>query len=52
MACPPLNYVSDYVEAQGLRMPGRRRAYRRGASGQPDTKALLVAIDLSDIRYS
>ncbi|MGW8466639.1 hypothetical protein [Pseudomonas sp. CLCA07] len=49
---PAAQYVSDYVDAQGLRMPGKRRAYRRGASGQPDTKALLVAIDLSDIVYS
>ncbi|VVN28967.1 hypothetical protein PS862_01463 [Pseudomonas fluorescens] len=49
---PAAQYVGDYVEADGLRMPGKRRAYRRGADGQPDTGALLVAIDLSDIGYS
>ena len=49
---PAAQYVGDYVEADGLRMPGKRRAYRRGPDGQADTGALLVAIDLSDIGYS
>lgn len=49
---PAAQYVHDYVEAQGLRMPGKRRAYRRGADGQADKDALLVAIDLSEITYS
>ena len=39
-------------EADGLRMPGKRRDYRRKADGQADKDALLVAIDLSDIGYS
>ncbi|MNF97013.1 hypothetical protein D3C84_798270 [compost metagenome] len=45
-------YVHGYVETDGLRMPGKRRAYRRKADGQADEHALLVAIDLSDIGYS
>jgi hypothetical protein len=49
---PAAQYVHDYVEADGLRMPGKRRAYRRGADGQPDKDVLLVAIDLSDISYA
>jgi hypothetical protein len=44
--------VSDYIEADGLRMPGKRRAYRRGKDGLADMDALLVAIDLSEIGYS
>lgn len=48
---PAAQYVHGYVEADGLRMPGKRRAYRRKADGQADTDALLVAIDLSDIGY-
>lgn len=48
---PAAQYVSDYIEADGLRMPGKRRAYRRAVDGQADTGALLVAIDLSDIGY-
>ncbi|WP_411961018.1 hypothetical protein ACK3BE_15365 [Pseudomonas mandelii] len=49
---PATQYVSDYIEAAGLRMPGKRRAYRRGKDGLADTDALLVAIDLSEIGYS
>jgi hypothetical protein len=49
---PAAQYVGDYVEADGLRMPGKRRAYRRGPDGQADTGALLVAIDITDIVYS
>jgi len=51
-AMPAAQYVHGYITADGLRMPGKRRAYRRNADGQPDTDALLVAIDLSDIQYS
>jgi hypothetical protein len=49
---PAAQYLGDYLEADGLRMPGKRRAYRRGPDGQADMGALLVAIDLSDIGYS
>ena len=48
---PAAQYVSDYIEADGLRMPGKRRAYRRGDDGQANKDALLVAIDLSEIGY-
>ncbi|AWM92227.1 hypothetical protein DJ564_16020 [Pseudomonas sp. 31-12] len=51
-AMPAAQYVSDYIEADGLRMPGKRRAYRRGWDGQANKDALLVAIDLSEIGYS
>lgn len=45
-------YVHDYVEAEGLRMPSKRRAYRRGADGHAVWDELLVAIDLSEISFS
>lgn len=48
---PAAQYVHDYVEAQGLRLPGKRRAYRRGADGQALKDELLVTIDLSEIGY-
>lgn len=48
---PAAQYVSDYIEADGLRLPGKRRAYRRGDDGQANKDALLVAIDLSEIGY-
>lgn len=49
---PAAQYVHDYVEAQGLRLPSKRRAYRRDANNHAITSQLLVAIDISDIRYS
>ncbi|MHC8326924.1 hypothetical protein [Pseudomonas sp. LB1P83] len=49
---PAAQYVSDYIEADGLRMPGKRRAYRRAEDGQANKDALLVAIDLSELGYS
>lgn len=49
---PATQYVDDYVEADGLRMPGKRRAYRRRDDGQADRNDVLVAIDLSEISYS
>lgn len=49
---PATQLVGDYVEADGLRMPGKRRAYRRKIDGQVNKEALLVSIDLSEIHYS
>ncbi|MCY1186765.1 hypothetical protein D9M73_276730 [compost metagenome] len=49
---PATQLVGDYVEADGLHMPGKRRAYRRKADGQVNKEALLVSIDLSEIHYS
>lgn len=44
--------VHDYVEADGFRMPSKRRAYMRDEAGEPDLERLMVEIDLSSIRYS
>lgn len=44
-------YVHDYREVDGIRLPTKRRAFRRG----PDDQALpelLVSIDLSDIHFN
>ncbi|MNG41327.1 hypothetical protein D3C84_1304350 [compost metagenome] len=49
---PAAQLVYDYVQADGLRMPGKRRAYRRKADGHINKEALLVSIDLSEIHYS
>ncbi|MDX3070901.1 hypothetical protein ACIP98_04505 [Streptomyces sp. NPDC088354] len=49
---PAAQYLHDYIEAQGLRMPSRRRAYRCGDDGSALPDALMVAIDISDLRYS
>ena len=44
-------YVDGIVEAQGIRLPTRRRAYRADADGRPIADQLMVSIDLSDIRF-
>ncbi|WP_271411498.1 hypothetical protein [Pseudomonas sp. Q1-7] len=49
---PAAQYLHDYIEAQGLRMPGKRRAYRRDADNRAVDAQLLVAIDISDLHYT
>lgn len=45
-------YVHDYVEAQGLRMPSKRRVHLRAEDGSPRRDTLLVSIDVSDVHYA
>jgi hypothetical protein len=45
------HYVSDVVEADGLRLPTRRRAYLRDDRLRPLPERLLISIDLSDVRF-
>jgi hypothetical protein len=49
---PAAQYVDRMVEAQGLKMPTRRRAYVRGPDLRPVRDLLMVAIDLSDFCFS
>jgi hypothetical protein len=49
---PAAQYVDQMVEAQGLKMPARRRAYVRGADLKPVRDLLMVAIDLSGFSFS
>jgi hypothetical protein len=44
--------VSDYIEADGVRMPSKRRAYRRGPDCHPHFDPLLVSIDISEVRFT
>jgi len=44
--------VYDYIEAHGIRLPSRRRAYTRGTDSQPRLDPLMVSIDISDVRFS
>ena len=48
---PAAQYVSDIVEADGFRLPTRRRAYLADAAGRPIRDRLMVSIDLSDIAF-
>ena len=49
---PAAQYVDQMVEAQGFKMPSRRRAYVRGPDLKPVRDLLMVAIDLSDFSLS
>src|SRR5262245_42998098 len=51
-AFPAAQYVDQIVEAQGFKMPTRRRAYVRGPDLQPVRDLLMVAIELSDFSFT
>jgi hypothetical protein len=43
--------TSDYTEANGIRLPTKRRAYLRGPNRQPIRDLLVVSIDIADVRF-
>jgi hypothetical protein len=43
--------TSDYVVANGISLPTKRRAYTRGPDRRPITEMLMVAIDFSEVRF-
>ncbi|MFE0629387.1 hypothetical protein ACFW3D_20810 [Streptomyces sp. NPDC058864] len=45
-------YVYDCVEADGIVVPTKRRAYLRDVDGHPIPDEIMVAIDLGDIHFS
>jgi hypothetical protein len=47
-----VHLVHDYVEADGILLPTRRRVYLRGPDSRPTPYPLLVAIDIRDLRFS
>ncbi|HYZ67315.1 MAG TPA: hypothetical protein VE666_05835 [Mycobacterium sp.] len=47
-----IQYVSDFVEADGIKVPTKRRAYRCDDDGAPILDDVMVAIDLSDVHFS
>jgi hypothetical protein len=47
-----IQHISDYVDADGIMMPTKRRAYRSGDNGRPMFDQLMVSIDLSDYHFS
>ena len=40
--------TSDYVEANGIRLPTKRRAYTRG----PILEMLMVSIDIREVSFT
>jgi hypothetical protein len=47
-----IQFVDDLVEADGIKVPTKRRAYRCDSAGQLMPDELMVAIDLSDIQFA
>jgi hypothetical protein len=47
-----IQYVYDIVQADGIKLPSKRRAYRCDADGRPMADELMVSIDVSDIHLS
>jgi hypothetical protein len=43
--------TSEYVEADGIRLPTKRRAYTRGPDQRPIPEMLMVFIDVSQVRF-
>ena len=43
--------TSDYVVANGIHLPTKRRAYTRGSDRRPIQEMLMVSIDLSEIHF-
>jgi hypothetical protein len=48
---PAVQLTSEYVTANGIRLPTRRRAYTRGPDRRPIMEMLMVSIDISDVRF-
>ncbi|WP_333893362.1 hypothetical protein [Mycolicibacterium gadium] len=47
-----IQYISDFVDVDGIIMPTKRRAHRRGDDGRAILDELMVSIDLSDYHFS
>jgi hypothetical protein len=48
---PAVQYMHGIVEADGITMPQKRRAYRADAAGNAISDQLMVAIDFSDVSF-
>jgi hypothetical protein len=46
------SYASDYCDADGIRVPTRRRIYARDDAGQRRAQAPLLAIDVEQIAFA
>ena len=44
--------TSNYIQANGIGLPSKRRAYTRGPDNRPILDMLMVAIDLSNVTFT
>jgi hypothetical protein len=49
---PAAHYVSDYQDVSGIAVPTTRRVFLRQPDNTPRPDPVLIAIDLSDIRFA
>jgi hypothetical protein len=49
---PAAQLILEYTEANGMRLPSKRRAYTRGPDRRPILDMLMVWIDISDVAFS
>jgi hypothetical protein len=49
---PAAQLTSEYVVANGIHLPTKRRAYTRGPDRRPIRDMLMVSIDFSDVTFS
>ncbi len=49
---PAAQLMLEYTEANGLRLPSKRRAYTRGPDRRPILDMLTVSIDISEVAFS
>ena len=43
--------TSNYIQANGIRLPSKRRAYTREPDNRPILDMLMVAIDISNVSH-
>ena len=43
--------TADYVAANGIYLPTKRRAYTRGPDHRPILEMLMVSIDISEVLF-
>jgi hypothetical protein len=48
---PAAQLTSDYIVADGIHLPSKRRAYTRGPDRRPIMEMLMVSIDISEVRF-
>ena len=49
---PAAQLMLEYTEANGIRMPSKRRAYTRGPDRRPILDMLMVSIDISEVAFA
>ena len=48
---PAAQLTSEYLVADGIHFPSKRRAYTRGRDRRPNMEMLMISIDISEVRF-